>query len=180
MIRGTIYYITADPCPLHAMDESDFYDRVDALEVDYVQNDSAETAAQEIARLRTNLEKAGFGLVLPNGNGEWPGDIEVDACAPPAFGFVTDSRDALDTARINWFARDLAELKAKVAALTPREFACDTAAAARIVELTSDTCGDAVYLDMGTGPALYTVPVFMRNLEPGRTYYVAANTVTMH
>lgn len=168
---SVMYHITAEPERLGCMTEEDFYDHIDALGADYVQDQDPEDAKYALDALRRRLDDAGFATSDPD---------PEDGYDDEAFRFTTGGQDALDACKDGWFKDIFKELRSKVAAMTLAQFSRDTGPAYGLTELVNDRFGDHAYLDMGTGPATYTVPSFIRNLEPGRTYYVSSNTVYLH
>ncbi len=170
MSRGTMFHVVTDPDCLGAMSESDFYEDLGSLGVDYVQDQDPDRSATATGKLRDLIAGAGFRLAAA-------GEEYEDGAA---FAFRADTPDELDAAKQNWFRDGLEALKRKTAAIDLKTYAADTGAVYDLKQLLDDTDGDAVYLDMGTGPAVYTLDYFVRNLEHGRTYYVDRVTVYMH
>lgn len=170
MSRGTMYHIVIDPDRLGGMDESDFCDDLDSLVVDYVKNRDPAEAMTDTEKLKARIMAAGFGLAA----------IDDEYADAAAFAFRAGTRDELDSAKQNWFRDDLAALKRKVAAIDLKTYATETGPIYDLRQILDETDGDAVYLDMGTGPAVYTLDRFVRNMERGYTYYVDRVTVYMH
>lgn len=183
MTRGTMYNIATDPEQL-AIDESDFYDHVETLGSDYVQNYDEETSRRETDRLRKALDLPGL-VFWPGPDGNWPGTpgYGFDPDEPPenaAFAFIAEDQAAVDEAKRAWFKDSLERLKSLVAGMDLDKFALGTSAAHDIKSLADDGYSDAVYLDTGTGPAVYTMDTFIRNLHPRTAYFVCKDTVKMH
>ena len=63
MARGTVYHLSTDPESMGSMDESNFYDSLDRLNVDFVQNENPENSESSITWLRDKLASSGFEII---------------------------------------------------------------------------------------------------------------------
>lgn len=165
-----MFHVTTDEDVLGGIDASDFDDRLDALGADYAENYQSTDAARVTGELKSRFLAARFRVQ------DKTGELPIGC----AFAFGTGSRDELKQAQIAWFRESIDALKSKVAGMSDEDFACDTAMPYALKELVDDRYGDAVYLDMGTGPAVNTLDRFMRCLQPGTTYFVDAAAVYLH
>lgn len=167
---AVMYHVSTDPAVLGSMSEDAFYDSADALGADYVQDQDEERSRHPIDVLYNALKAAGFHPVRVDD----PEDHE-------AFRFRSGKdQAAMDGRKDAWFQDQFQRLQAKAASMTLADFARSTGPAYDLMEMVNDRFGDHVHLDMGTGPASYTLPSFIRNMEPDTLYYVAANTVYLH
>lgn len=167
MGRGYIYHISADPEVFPGLDESDFYESLDSMACDYVENCGA-GRADILSGLKNSLKSAGFEIQEEN---------LPDACV---FAFCAGDENELKTRQGNWFRGWYNRFKELSQAITLEQFACGTEHIYPIQEALNDNYDDAVYLDMGTGPAFYAFMRFMRTLLPDKTYYVEDACVFMH
>ena len=164
-----IYHVSTDPRAIGSMSPDDFADCLGALSADYVIDADPKVAAEAVGRLKERLSAAGFAVK----------ESETRAQTPEAaFSFET-SADT-DRKKDAWFKTDYDVLRRLVLDMTPKQFSCSTDYPYRIKEAADDAFGDLAYLDMGTGPALYTLPTFIRNLEPSRNFYVAPGVIYVH
>lgn len=155
MGRGYIYYITKDKDEEPSFDESDYYDRLDALHVDYVQNESSENPLESLQQTLQEL-----GAVLGYGYDK-------------NFAFSFSFKD-VDKAKREFFEPRLRALKENVAALTLEHMVESEPA----FEITPK--GDLIAMEAYYGDSLCSVDDFIRSLESGVSYYVYEKVVFMH
>lgn len=168
MARGTIYHLSTDPESMGSMDESDFYNFLDRLDIDFVQNENPENSESSLAWLRDKLASSGFEIVEQN---------LPEGCA---FAFQTGSANTLMLAKMAWFSDRYRALNRYLGTLSLEDFATSTSKAFQISELAEDPRGDAVWLDEGCGACTKNLLDTVRDLAPDTVFYVAKNTVLMH
>lgn len=172
MARGIMYHITTDPAAVGSMDKYDFTDSLEVLGVDYVENRDGCDAEPDIENLRDILhDDLGISDIKEKPNTEF--DI-------PAFAFQTPGESELTGCKVQFFQKLFQALKKDIERMSLTDFATKTEISYQLMSNIDDRYADAVYLDMGTGPATYTMHQFLRRLIPDTTYYVSANTVLLH
>lgn len=173
MARGIMYHIAETSEAACGMDENYFYDSLDSLCVDFVQNRTQEEAKEDISNLVHALRCAGFTIGSYTGTG--PNDEPVPDCAT----IVTGDEQTLHICKENYFRGKLDALKKAVSDLSLETFAEDTFATYNIRMLCEDTMDDAVYYGE-TYEGIHSLDGFIRRLSPNRVYYIAPETVLMH
>lgn len=174
MARGYIYHIVTDPDNLGNMSASNFYEDIDALCVEFVEDSDPAIAAQNTNSFASMLANSGF-LIRPDTDSESQ-DREV-----AAFILETGGQHHLDECRKRYFKPLLDALKQEVASMDLDTFVSERCNTYSLKSKINDDYGDAVYLDTTDyGGVLYTMHEFIRGLEPNMVYYVAQNTVLMH
>lgn len=155
MGRGYIYYITKDKDAEPSFDESDYYDRLDALHVDYVQHEFSEHVLESLQQSLQSLGAVpGYGY-------------------DKNFAFSFSFEDA-DKAKREFFESRLRALKKNVAALTLERMVQSEPA----FEITPK--GDLIAMETDYGDSLCSVDDFIRSLESGVSYYVYEKVIFMH
>ena len=167
MSRGYIYHASIDPLDVEGIDETDF-DDPDVLGCDYVANVVPDAAKELLGALAKRFSAAGFAVQT---------DKLPEGCA---FALKAMPQNRLDKAKKAWFKADYDRFKELSATITPEEFSCGTDSVYAIQTALDDRYSDAVYLDMGTGPAFDRMSAFMRNLQPDKNYFFEDACVFMH
>lgn len=166
MARGHIFYVTENPRRDFAFGESDYYDKLDILNVDYVRDMSPEQSQEAVRLLRKRLQ--GIGAMV----GE---DV------PEGFAFSFRFGDAENAKHLH-FAERLEEFKRRAAGLTLDEVVQHAPA---LDYLLDDGHEDMVCyvesFDDGYVKADITVDDFIRRLKPGDIpYYVYDRVILIH
>ena len=164
--RGIVYHVTHDADAFGGMSASTFYDSMDAMGCDIIDDQAPEDAAESVARLRAALEKAEF--TVEDGPA---GGIEI---------VTKDNERILDRAKSNWFRKRFNKLKQRVTLMPLHEFATDVLCPSDLKAMISDDHGDKIWYDGGDGACMYSLDGFIRRMRPGRRYLVAPNTVYIH
>ena len=154
MARGFIFNISKYPEDLE-MDESDFYETFDAMQVDYVRNCDREEAQEEKERFVKALRDRG-AETGSNENGTY-------------VVFTEQTKE-------NCFKDRLNTLKNVVQNMTLDEFSRDTQKIWQIRMLINNTYEDAVFDSYD----FFTIDEWIRKLTAGEKYYVGNNVVFMH
>lgn len=173
MARGTMFHITHSPEDASSMSESDFYQDLDSLGVDFVRDNEPDVSKEEIDSLVERLRKAGFIIetYIPEDEHEEPMD--------PAPVIITGNADSLEECKMNYFKNAFKVMQEKASAMTLKQFSSDTLDTYELRMMIENTMGDAVYYgDPYEAP--YSMDGFIRRLEPNRKYYIDPNTVFMH
>lgn len=169
MGRGSIYYITDDK----EDDGSHFaaynyYNREDIMGVDYVKDLRGADARAALECLKGKMQQLGASAEYFNGTLIGYEDESI------AFSFRFDKVEAM---LMDYFRPKLEKLKANAKALTlpdvirsapSLDFICNNDAS-DLIELNRDGCA-----------CLLTVDDFIRQVEPGITYYACSHIVLMH
>lgn len=160
MARGNIYYITKDKDRDISFTESDYYDKLDALCLDYVKDQDEEESEAPIGWLRDML--SGLGAAVTEGAGDF------------AFSF---SFGGVEKMQQEYFRPKLEELKKQAEALTLfsviRSAPC-------LDQILDNDCGDLVTLAEDGRDTDITVDDFIRRIKPGTVYYVYNKVILMH
>lgn len=173
MARGYIYHITTTPDNLGCIDASDFFENLDALSAQYVEDVSPDNALVCTSALRKELESDGFPIVPDT-------EADEDGRDTAAFIIKTGNLESLSVCKMRYFEPLLEALKKEVAALELATFASYECGAHSLTSKINDDYGDVVYLEAGNyGGSTYTMHEFIRQMNPDTTYYVAANVVLM-
>ena len=173
MARGYIFHITTDPDNLGCINASDFFEYLDALSAQYVDDVSPENALVCTNALCKVLENNGFPVVP---------DTEADEDGRDAAAFIikTGDPESLAACKMRYFNPLLEALKEEVAALELATFASSECNTYSLTSKINDGYSDMVYLEVGNyGGSTYTMHEFIRQMNPDTTYYVAANVVLM-
>lgn len=153
-----MYYITKKKDEDIQFDESDYYDRLDCLGVDYVKNLTKQESQQPLGWLQETLLR--LGAVISYG---YDGKNI-------AYAFFFNKTEVI---KQNYFRPKLEKLKEDVQNLTLP----DVVKAAPILDFIMDNeYGDLIVLD---GENL-SLDDFIRHIEPGVTYYVHDQVILMH
>lgn len=162
MGRGTIYYVTTNKYNGVDFDESDYYDDLSALQVDYVENESKENSEVSLSCLRKTLQEMGAITGYGKSNGHF------------AFSFCFSK---LEKAQQKYFKPKLEKLKKQVEDLT----LFDVIKSAPCLDFIMDNdCGDLIELHDHPTSVRITLDNFIRILKPGVTYYVYEKVIFMH
>lgn len=170
MSRGIMYHVGTERGigDYTAMDESDFYESLGALGVDYVKNQHAENAKESVQNLVSRLCNAGF-----------KGKLATDPDYEGFYFFDTGSKDELLVCKSKYFAGAFASLQKMVNEMALATFASDGSEEFVLRSLISNEAGDAVYFGEYL-EAAYSLDSFVRKLEPNITYYITPETVYLH
>lgn len=161
MGRGNIYYLTKRKDQDISFSERDYYDELDKLQLDYVEDQIGPAAEVPLEYFRKYMKKLGAEIV--------PGDGDS-----LAFGFIFSEVEEL---KKNYFKPKLEKLKKKVDELT-LENVINTAP--DLDHICNDEFSDLIVLDVVAYDKQLTVDDFIRELEPNATYYVYHNVIYMH
>ena len=169
MGRGYMYEIEEQIHHIGAMDESDFYEEIPALHIDYVQNMSLEN--QELIRDSFSFTLQSHGASVKS--------VTPDASDKDLFPHGVYAISNLSEAfKRNFFAERFNTMKKLAAEITLDQFASNASndiARYLLEKAITDEYGDMVYYQ-GT---YYTVDYFIRNADPTKTYYLG-NVVFLH
>lgn len=160
MARGTIYFITKDKDQVIDFGEQDYYDRLDILNVGYVQDEDEESSATSIEMFRDTINK--LGAII------WLGERD--------FGF-SFRFNAVSEMQRKYFKPKFEILKEKVANLQLFDV---IRSAPDLNNIINDGYGDVITLGEEAAGSTITVDDFIRRVEPGVTYYVYKKTILMH
>ena len=164
MARGTLYHISVNPADRNAISQEDLFGHEDEVRIEYFADRNEDESRLDLEIMFEKLRKAGFDVL------DEPGECRL----------VTKNWTNLKDCQMAFFKPRLEQLKNTVSKLDLRTFATNRQAALSISDLVDDGSGDAIYLDLGCGPALYTLHDFIRQLEPNKTYHISDNTILMH
>jgi hypothetical protein len=159
MARGYIYEISddLDKFSVNCMDESDFYEDLGSLCIDFVRDVEAETAENYVCEF---LKRIGADWTLEN----------EDVCEDGAvYSFVMS-----DSLKRAFFIQRFETAQELIEEMTLDEFACEDPYKLRSV--IYDDYGDVVYYN----GCLYNLDAFIRSAIPGKRYYVGTRVVFMH
>lgn len=158
MARGNIYEVTTDLEYGFDMDEVDFYDKYEALQIDYVENMEKWTSIEETEAFIMSLAGEGAETGFENKYG-----IDV-----PYFSFSLISKK-------HHFESRLHRVKALAEQMTLTEFSSDSTAVWNLREAVEDNNGDCIYMN----GSLYTLDKFIRDAETGVKYYLNSDKVVL-
>ncbi len=162
MARGYIYYVTSDKDIDPTFTESNYYDSLDSLGADYVQDCDEEDSVEQISWFEDKLK--GMGAVISTDNLQ-------DGFS---FSFRFDRVNEMQQA---YFKIKLEKLKEEASKLTLFDV---IRSAPTLDYITNDTYGDMVEFCGVNSSATITVDNMVRQIEPGVTYYVCNKTILMH
>lgn len=168
-MRGYIYNIEADPDNL-GITESQFYEHVDALGADYVQDVDPDQAAQLVKDFAEELRKCGF-LVTPF---QYEDDLGETR---DGFMLETGSMHQLRTAQAAYFGPRMKQLKEAVRDIDPIRFCSDGGYAIELRNMIVNPYADVVHSQNDTCKDLDD---FIRDLVEGEVLYIGPDVVLMH
>lgn len=160
MARGIIYFITKDKNQVIDFGEQNYYDRLDIIHADYVQDEDEESSATSIEMLKDTINNLGAVIWLGEGD----------------FGF-SFRFNAVSEMQRNYFRPKLEALKEKVANLQLFDV---IRSAPDLNSIINDDYGNMITLGEEAAGSTITVDNFIRRVEPGVTYYVYKKTILMH
>lgn len=172
MARGILYNITTEPDDLGLMNAVLFYERLDELGADYVEDLRGERAKEGLETLKQALKDAGFPIR------EITAEEKYDIYA--AFTLLPMDEETLLENRKNYFRSRFTAAKKAMEELDETQFATDSAELYNIQMLLDDEYNDAVWLGDENGERVLTMCSCIRELQPNTTYYVAESTIFMH
>lgn len=173
MARGYIYHITIDPDSLGCIDSGDFFEDLDALSAQYVEDVSPENALVCTSSFDKVLTDKGFRTAPDT-------EASEDGRETAAFIIETGDLESLTACKMRYFEPLLEALKKEVATLDLATFATYECNSYSLISKINDDYEDVVYLDVGEyGGSTYTMHEFIRQMEPNTTYYVASNVILM-
>lgn len=164
MARGYIYYITTDRDASVSFGESDYYEKLDSIGADYVQDVNAKDSEEPLEGLMGTM--SGMGA-------------ETAPAEMPGFAF-TMRFGKVEQMLENYFKPRLEKLKKEAAKL---DLSSVIRSGPSLDYICNNQYGDAVELhdaetnDSGT---FLTLDDFVRQIRPGATYYVYGKLVLMH
>lgn len=162
MARGHIYYITTDEHKDVGFDESSYYGRLDALDIDYVLNQTKEDSEIPLEWLQELMQKAGAAIGYGYDNGSF------------AFSFCFEKTEKMQQ---DYFRPKLEKLKKETEALTLFDV---IRAAPSLDTILDNQYGDLVELDDGETESLVSMDTFIRRIKPGTIYYVYECVILAH
>lgn len=164
MARGFIYYMTTDKTIEPSIDESDYYEKLDGMGCDYVQNETKESSEYPLECLSGMLSEMGAVVTredMPEGY---------------AFSFRFDKVEQMLQ---DYFRPKLEKLKKEAAEL---ELEKVIRSAPNLDWICNNEFTDAVELEdpEETESSFSSMDNFIRGIHPGVEYYVHDKTVLMH
>lgn len=170
MGRGIIYHIglASKIEDYDMMDESHFYSRLEALDIDYITNQASHEAKESIARLVSRLRAAGFKV-----------ELSMDPHYESFYFFNTGDEDELTVCKSGYFAAAFTSLQKMVNSMSLETFASDGQEEFTLRNLINNKIGDAVYFGE-MYEDVYSLDSFIRKLSPNKSYYIAPDTIYMH
>lgn len=160
MARGTIFYITRNPEQDISFGESNYYDKLDVLKLDYVKDQDGDESEVPLECLKKML--AGLGAAVTG----WESP----------FSFMFRFR-AVEKAKRDYFAPRLEKFKKQAQALTIESVMRSAPALDFILD---NEYGDIITLAQPYGETDLTLDDFLRQLEPDVSYYVYGRVILMH
>ncbi len=162
MGRGNIYYITKNKNKDVSFDERTYYDKLDILGVDYVQNQTKEESEIPLEHMQKVMQMLGAVTGYGHDNRDF------------AFSFWFDD---VEKAKQDYFRPKLNNLKQQVEALT----LSDVIHSAPYLDFIMDNDqGDLVVFDDEDYECNVSLDNFIRKLEPHVNYYVYKKVILMH
>lgn len=162
MARGYIYYVTKNKDQDVSFTKEQYYESLDRLGIDYVDDMANEDSADILKMLAEMLYKQGAVVGYGHSNRDF------------MFSFVFSDADSM---KRNYFEPKLAKLKAEAAALTLENV---IRSAPCLDCITNSNYSDLVAFDDGNATTDMTFDNFIRNLESGVTYYVYRKVILAH
>ena len=173
MARGNIYQIIQKSDTNDATLEHEgfpfsyygFYDDIERLDADYVEDDNSGQAIDFLKELLTNCDF----------------DISEEVPAGQAFSFTTDNETLTLESKCNYFKDAYINFIRKAQEILLPIFASNQAAADHIEETLTERYGDMVWAidEYGNG-MLMPRDTFIRQLTPDTTYFVTHKTIIIH
>lgn len=164
MGRGNIYYITKKKDADIHFDKTDYYDKLDGLGINHVDNQSEKQSKIPLECLQENMLNLGAITGYGYDNNYF------------AFSFHFDEL-IIERAKQNYFKPRLEQLKKQVEALTLSDVVQTAPCLDFIVD---DNYGDLITFYNGDSECSISLDDFIRRLEPGVTYYVYEKVILMH
>lgn len=163
MARGDIFCIKDEERKGSiSFDEEQYYDKLETLGIDYVQNKDGDEAAVSIDCLKDTLK--GLGA-----------EIHDNVEYPFAFAFRFG---AVEHMLSTYFKPRLEKLKAEVEKLTL--FDITKLSVPSFDHIINDDYDDMVTLMEERAESTMTLDMFLRQIRPGITYYVHSRIILMH
>lgn len=162
MARGYIYYITTDKDKDVCFSEFSYYENLDAINADYVQDTVGESAGEPLRWLKDTV--SGMGAKV----GDMPGF---------AFSFQFDKVEQMLR---DYFSPKLAKLKEEAAALDLFKVIRSGPA---LDYICNNQYSDAVELhdnESGSNGTFLSMDDFIRQVRSGAVYYVYGKLILMH
>ena len=160
MARGTIYFITKDKNQAVDFKEENYYDRLDIIHADYVQDEDEDSSKTSLGMFKDTIGKLG-AVILP---------CEDDFNFSFRFNAVSEMQR-------NHFKPKLETLKEKVKNLNLFDV---IQSAPDLNSILNDDYDDVITLGEEAVGSTITVDDFIRRVEPGITYYVYKKTILIH
>lgn len=164
MARGNIFYITTDKDADVSFGESSYYEKLDTIGADYVEDQTKERSEIPVRWLSDTM----FRLGATVGYNSMPGFAF-------SFSFLKTEQMLQD-----YFRPKLEKLKADAAAFDLFQV---IQSAPRLDWICNNEYTDAVELhdeENGDSGTFLTVDDFIRRIRPGTTYYVYESVILMH
>lgn len=170
MSRGVMYHIghETEIGNYVPIDESEFYEEISALGVDYVQNQHPENAKVSVSNLVQRLWAVGFKVKLTT-------DPDLEGF----YLFQTGSEAELTACKAAYFKSAFESMKQMVNTMSLETFASDGGEEYMLRSLINNKMGDAVYYGAYL-EEVYSLDSFIRKLTPNTGYYIAPETIYMH
>lgn len=159
-----MYYITTDLGVEVDFDESDFYDHLEALHVDYVKNMSVQESEDPIRWLDQMLTKLGAAI----GYHKELKDGGFACC------FRFEDAEKMKAA---YFGPKLMKLKEEAEKLTLFELLHRAPELDRIID---DPYDDRVIFRDAADESMFTKDAFIREIKSGVTYYLYEKVILLH
>jgi hypothetical protein len=166
-MRNIIFHIISEQMFDHytTMDESDFYEHLESLNADSVQNQDPVDAKDSVERLVSRLQNAGLKVETATG----PESEEF-------YVFQTGNAEETKTCKCQYFAAAFAKLQEMVGQMSLETFLSDGTEEYQLRMLIKNTSGDMVYYGDWMESSL-SLDSFIRKLTPNSVYYIAPETV---
>lgn len=169
MASGFIYNIEEKIENL-GISESDFYENIGELNVDYVEQVDQLKAKQLMSDFAKRLEIMGF-TVTPHSYEDW------DTAHHDIYKLETGSAEQVKAIQKAYFGHRLERLEAATKALDAERFCSDVGYAMDLRDLICDASGDVVSSRTDT---IVEMDRFIRYLQPDKVYYLGDDVVLMH